>query len=578
MAGLKKKKKEKSGSPNTVLVVFLVLFVLVSIGLGVWGYYGYAGQEELRAKRITAEAAEKAMKTTASYYEMLYHDLREAVGDKVDGDDLTFLTSNRDEFYKLGFSQFKNEKRNDAAKKLMESLHEDLGLAKEDKSYNKNFKDEYRLTKANLDDRTGQLAKQTAKNIRVENEIKKQNDKQDTFQQAANTAIQKGNQVALAEATKRSAEFVSLGKQLEDRKEMIEKLNKDIEALNEDHTVLLRKRDIKIKELIAELNEKKTDDVRNAQNAPRGDSQPLVLDVSIGKPLWDAAVGKIIRVEPDLRTVMINLGEAQGVKPELTFNIFAANASNRAIGQLKGTIEVIKVVDSSTSIARVTSLYDSQGMEIGLNDPIRSRVARETEAPLKDGDLLFNMFWGSRVAVSGYVGITGEGSDNPADQFRQTEDFMNLLMRQGMTIDAYVDLRDGQIKGKVTGKTRYLIRGDDLRADPKAAAKPAEGDDAKDPAADAPNAGRSDAVNKANLALRRDAMDKGVLVISAENFATMIGYRRVRSGNDQDKTSAFRPSLPYAGTNVGIVNPAPANAPMPDQKKAPEPKKDDGDN
>ena len=45
MAGLKtpSKKKRDSSKPSTVLIVFLVFFVLVSIGLGVWGYYGYAG-------------------------------------------------------------------------------------------------------------------------------------------------------------------------------------------------------------------------------------------------------------------------------------------------------------------------------------------------------------------------------------------------------------------------------------------------------------------------------------------------------------------------------------------------------
>ena len=59
MAGLKKQKKEKSSNPNVVLIIFLVFFFLVSIGLGIWGYYGYAGQDDLRRAKFTSEAAAK---------------------------------------------------------------------------------------------------------------------------------------------------------------------------------------------------------------------------------------------------------------------------------------------------------------------------------------------------------------------------------------------------------------------------------------------------------------------------------------------------------------------------------------
>src|SRR5438093_1376025 len=53
-------RRPDSTSPNTVLVLFLVFFVLLSIGLGVWGYYGYAGQKELKDKAESAERAKNA--------------------------------------------------------------------------------------------------------------------------------------------------------------------------------------------------------------------------------------------------------------------------------------------------------------------------------------------------------------------------------------------------------------------------------------------------------------------------------------------------------------------------------------
>src|SRR3954451_13033178 len=64
MAGLKKPSRRKeTTSPNVVLVIFLVFFVLLSIGLGVWGYYGYAGQEKLAAEAKNAKKDKEAAKT-----------------------------------------------------------------------------------------------------------------------------------------------------------------------------------------------------------------------------------------------------------------------------------------------------------------------------------------------------------------------------------------------------------------------------------------------------------------------------------------------------------------------------------
>src|SRR5437870_679213 len=111
MAGLKKKKKDKGGSPNVVLVVFLVFFVLLSIGLGVWVYNERAGYDEMNKRRMTAEKALPSVKTRGDYYEMLYRDLRNAVGgDRLDGEDDKEFAPYFQEFWKEDFGNFKNEK------------------------------------------------------------------------------------------------------------------------------------------------------------------------------------------------------------------------------------------------------------------------------------------------------------------------------------------------------------------------------------------------------------------------------------------------------------------------------------
>ena len=280
MAGLKKKKKEKSGSPNTVLVVFLVLFVLVCIGLGVWVYYAEAAKEDLRTARVKSDAAEKAGKITRDYYQFLWLAMREAAGDKLDGDELTILNASREEFGKAGYGTFKDQKNNDLAKKVFEDLHESMALPKEDKTFEKNMMTELKVAKRILEEKIGDLKKQTDKNIRVELEIGKQNTKQDAFHQTANAAIQKGNQAALNEAKLRSKEFDDLNNQVKARVADIVDLNAKILAMEEDKDLAVKKKDLKIRELVAELNDRKSGDVRDAQNPPRGDSAPLVLDIS----------------------------------------------------------------------------------------------------------------------------------------------------------------------------------------------------------------------------------------------------------------------------------------------------------
>src|SRR6516162_3909326 len=135
MAGLKKQKKEKSSSPNVVLVVFLVFFFLLSIGLGIWGYYGYAGQEDLRRARSNADAAARASKLGLEYYSMLYGDLRVALGDTIDPAEEDQFNTAREAFLSEGFGKFKDEKTKEAAKKLMDDLKDRLaktGKAKTD--------------------------------------------------------------------------------------------------------------------------------------------------------------------------------------------------------------------------------------------------------------------------------------------------------------------------------------------------------------------------------------------------------------------------------------------------------------
>jgi hypothetical protein len=273
------------------------------------------------------------------------------------------------------------------------------------------------------------------------------------------------------------------------------------------------------------------------------------------------------------RQVVINLGSASGVQPETTFTIFGAGPYGGAEKHLKGTVEVSRVIDANTALARITSLYDAEGHEIVLNDQGTQRIQRESESALREGDLLFNMFWGQPVALAGPVNLGGQVNNSPAEQMRRLQEFAYYLDRLGMPVDAYLDLADGTIKGKIGWNTRYLILGPDLAAD-------GPGDQGE----------RAKALKEVVEAMKKEAAEKGLFMISLENFLNVAGYRAPRSAAAGRELAGFRPKATRAGSVMphlfGPGRPAapppeigapvaPEPAANPEEKKALEKKEED---
>jgi hypothetical protein len=382
--------------------------------------------------------------------------------------------------------------------------------------------------------------------------------KLDGYYKAALADIGKGNNAALAAIDKNFKYFADLVKQ----NQQIQDEKLAAEATIEKMREALAIADAKFNKL---LEEKKNATLEVVSTRKNGDQQhALFLDISRGIPLWDRPVGKVTRVDLDRRQVFINLGSAAGVRPELTFNIFADDGKGNADKYLKGTIEIIRVVDAQTSMCRLTSLYDAKGFEISLNDPSAGRAGREVENAIREGDLIFNMFWNSRIAIAGGINFTGFPIDIPAEQMRHVEQFMNVLSRMGVATDAYLDLTDGQTKGGMTNKTRFLILGDWVEV--------------KNPNDEAQKE-RAKLINDGIAAMRKEAIEKGMFLISAENVSIASGYRRARNANNLE-LGKFNSSVPFSGastTGLVIQRDRPPNGGVPApmvEKKEPEKKEE----
>ncbi len=554
MAGLKKPSRKKdSSSPSLALIIFLVIFVLLSIGLGVWGYYGYAGQEKLAADAKTAKTKETVQKEEKDYEQMVALEGMQAIGLQLTPDQLTTLTGLRDalqggKFDKMGTVEM--------VKKYVAENKAKLGF--DAQKYTKTYKDEFDRLEKTLVEKEATIVAKDQEIQKANAQFKLLQDGQDKHHASIVKDIAKGSDEALKASRDGAARFADLQTLIKKISDERDQAKRDIDSTKASLERIIRERN----EQIAKLSTQKMEVVSATRNA--NDVHALLLDVSRGKPLWDRPLGKIVRSDMGQRQVIINLGSASGVQPEATFCIFGAGPYGGAEKHLKGTIEVTRILDANTAQARITSLYDADGLEILLNDTGLSRIRRESESALREGDLLFNMFWGSSVAIAGPVSLTTGYTDSPAEQMRRLSDFAYFLERQGMPVDAYLDLTDGTIKGAIGPQTRYLIITPELRTDGKDA-----------------QAERAKALNEALQAMKKDAIEKGMFIISVDNFLNIVGYRIPRSATTSEY-AGFRPSQPKAGLALPLrlqpvrpreepeIAPEPgANPANPEDKKGP---------
>jgi hypothetical protein len=135
------------------------------------------------------------------------------------------------------------------------------------------------------------------------------------------------------------------------------------------------------------------------------------------------------------------------------------------------------------------------------------------------------------------------------------ESLLDFLKNNGVQVDAYVDFRDGQVKGAITSKTRFLLAGEPLGAmevskpgGKKAAAEKVEVKEKE--MEKLPGKGgiadRIDQINGASGFLFKQAWDRGLFMISGDNLAAVMGYRKARSMTSLER-SRFEPQTPIAG-------------------------------
>ncbi|HEX4129410.1 MAG TPA: hypothetical protein VHZ24_05160 [Pirellulales bacterium] len=150
---------------------------------------------------------------------------------------------------------------------------------------------------------------------------------------------------------------------------------------------------------------------------------------------FDVDDGELRSVQPRNETVLVNLGEADGLRPQTTFFVHSPNVSPSDMLARKGKIEVTQIMGEHLAEARIVD-------------------SKKTD-PMLPGDKIYTSLWdpGRRehFAIAGRIDFNGDGVDD-------REQLRNIIRLSGGVIDAEIDT-DGKQAGGITIDTRYLIEG-----------------------------------------------------------------------------------------------------------------------
>ena len=500
--------KKKGGGSNLGLIITLVFFVLTTVILGVTTYMGYNEIDKHETAKKEADKGKAVSDNDAKYMRMQVRVLRPWMGYPVDGVEAAEIAREKKQFDDGQYPPAANQKDKEAVAKLFKTLDQtmpwDAGkdtapsityeqrlerLAKEVGDWKaKTKKAEDAVKKVEADKKDAEEAK--------DKEIVALKVSFDTLSKKLDGDLRRG----LADIGAKQGLAEEEGKKREDLANLKEAATRKAEQLEkklkiaEDKLVLVTKEK---KDAIADRDEfqsklsalyEKTGFDAKAVEAASLDAEARKILASWTKS-W-----QIVDLDRRGDNAYISLGNNDGVSPQVTFSIHSVGPNGKLNPIPKGTVEVVRIMGSNQSQARITSVRDAK------------------KDPILKGDRLFNPTWDPNrrrhVAIAGLADLGGDAADS-------SEDLRRLLARQKVSLDAYVDTNLKDKKPTLVGKgvavtTDYLIIGGSLES--------VRDDRSKDKVYVAE-------YNRLIDKLREEAKNNGVAVISLQRYLDMIGYQ-----------------------------------------------------
>lgn len=192
------------------------------------------------------------------------------------------------------------------------------------------------------------------------------------------------------------------------------------------------------------------------------------------------ADGRVTWVNQRHGKVWIDLGSTDGLRPQVTFSVAAADGNADAeAATKKGSIEITRIIDGHMAEAQITS-----------DDP---------KNPILTGDRIFSQVWdrGRTVgfAIAGMIDLDKDGKEDLAK-------LKNIISASNGRVDASIN-DAGQLDGEVKIDTRYLVLGEFPDGTQK----------------------RDQAIRDTWNTLSEDAERLGIETIPLDEFIKLMGWR-----------------------------------------------------
>jgi hypothetical protein len=151
---------------------------------------------------------------------------------------------------------------------------------------------------------------------------------------------------------------------------------------------------------------------------------------------FDVPDGRVTYVNQRANVVMINLGSADGLRPQISFGVYDKAEASPSPNSVKAGLEVTKVLEAHLSEARI--------------------VHSKNAAPILPGDNIYSPMWkpGQRLrfALTGFMDIDGDGVND-------RHIVRNLILLNNGVIDAEQQDDGTADVSKMSLLTRYLVDG-----------------------------------------------------------------------------------------------------------------------
>lgn len=483
-------KSKSQGESKQGLIITLVFFILATIGLGVATYYGFAGQEALEKTAKEKDNAAKAFQDERNWYKFQAKIFRSYLGQAQTLDGVETLGTEKEQFDR---GSLKGGKDKDDVTKVVKAL---------EAKYHWEGNQPKETAESIINGLNSKLDTQAKRNLQLETEVRNAKKELAKKEEELLTARKDFDKNLKDLEVKYSGEFT---KSDATRVQILKDFDAYKEARKKDQTDAEAKQG----QLNAEINTLKNKDIKFLKEQLKEKDATIAAFELKNKqaPAGMRTDWRIVRMDARGTNPYINLGSADNVKPQLTFSIHSVGADGRPNPEPKGTLEVVNVVGPHLSQTHITSLKDRN------RDPVVER------------DVLYNPSWDpnikKHVAIAGIIDLTGDGRDSLSE-------FIRNLERQNVVVDAYVDPKDGTVKGQVTFRTDYLIIGDNPESQKK---------------------------------IVDDAKKYGVPSMGLYRYLDMIGYRLPHSVR-KEKPSLYDQNLrPEQAPRLGGDNAPPAMKP-----------------